>query len=80
MLTGAVPLVPADARHHLGALVPAGVAGFPCASRREWRVRAQLLQKDAALRAAMSRTAAAYAREELCQAGRHREVWRRALV
>ena len=33
----------------------------------------------AGLRAAMSRAAAAYARDELCQASRHREVWRRAL-
>lgn len=79
MLTGAVPLVPADARHHLGVLVPDGVAGFQCASRRQWRERAQLLQTDAGLRAAMSRAAAAYARDELCQAPRHREVWRRAL-
>lgn len=80
MLTGAVPLVPADARHHLRNLVPHGVGGFHCATAAEWREHAQALEADAGLRAKMSRAAREFAVEELCNAEQHREIWREALA
>jgi hypothetical protein len=79
MLSGAVPLIPANPRHRLHLLVPHGVAGFHNKTRRDWRRHAQLLQGDVELRRRMSRTAAEYAREELCNAGQHRTVWRAVL-
>ena len=79
MLTGAVPLIPADPRHHLPHLVPHGVAGFHCARAADWRRWAQALQGDATLRRTMSRAAGEYARDGLCDPTRHREVWRTVL-
>ena len=54
MLTGAVPLVPADPRHHLHQLVPHGVAGFHCATRADFARYARELQGDAGRLAEMS--------------------------
>ena len=55
------------------------LAGFHCAKRVEWRARARLLHEDAGLRARMSAEAGEWARGELCDAARHRAVWRRVL-
>ena len=79
MLTGAVPLIPANPRHHLHLLVPHDIAGFHNKTRRDWRRHARLLQSDLPLRRRMSRAASEYAREELCNAEKHREVWRSVL-
>ncbi len=77
MLTGAVPLVPADRRHHLHALVPHGQAGFHCATRAEFGHYARRLEADDALRLKMSRQARAWAEKKLCNTEEHRERWRR---
>jgi len=77
MLTGAVPLVPADRRHHLHALVPHGEAGFHCDSQEEFGHYARLLEEDPVLRLRMSRRAREWAETKLCNADEHRALWRR---
>ena len=76
MLCGAVPLVPRGGGHHLEHLVRHGVAGFLCADRGEFAEYARLLQDDAARRFQMSRAARDWAAGELCDAERHRRMWR----
>jgi hypothetical protein len=76
MLTGAVPLVTGAARHHLRNLVPHGEGGYLCGAKAEWRAHAQRLQGDVALRRRMARAARDHAERELCDAARHRAVWR----
>ena len=79
MLTGAVPLIPADPRHHLYQLVPHGAAGFHCRTPGEWGTYARWLQEDTGLRRKMSRTAREWAEHSLCNAQSHRAAWREAL-
>ena len=79
MLSGAVPLVPADPRHHLHRLVPHGVAGYHCRPRGEWGKYARLLQRDAPLREGMARAGRDWAARVLCDPARHRAVWREVL-
>ena len=79
MLCGAVPLVPRGGGHHLEHLVRHGVSGFLCADRGEFAEYAQRLQKDAALRFQMSQQAREWAEHELCNAERHRGMWRAVL-
>lgn len=83
MLTGAVPLISGGReglRHHLRHLVPHGTGGFHCQGRRDFAAKARLLAEDPSLRQKMSREASAHARETLCDARRHREVWRTLLL
>lgn len=79
MLCGAVPLVPRGGGHHLEHLVRHGVAGFLCADRGEFAEYARLLQEDAPRRFQMSRQAREWAEHELCNADRHRRMWREVL-
>jgi glycosyltransferase involved in cell wall biosynthesis len=80
MLTGCVPLVPGDARHHLRELVPHGECGYVCESREDWREFAQRLQRDDSVRRRMSRAASEFARDVLCRNVRHSETWEEALA
>jgi hypothetical protein len=75
MLCGVVPLVPADPRHHLHRLVPHGVAGFHCATPRDFQRYARLLQADNARLAAMSFAARAWAVDRLCRREAHLARW-----
>ena len=75
MLSGAVPLVPADPRHHLHQLVPHGAAGFHCATRADFTRYARLLQTDASRLAEMSAYARKWAVGRLCDAQDHRARW-----
>lgn len=75
MLTGAVPLVPADPRHHLHRLVPHGEAGFHCATRADFSRYARLLQADAARLAEMSACAREWAVGRLCRVDDHLARW-----
>ena len=77
MLTGVVPLIPADKRHHLHALVPHGEAGFHCANQAEFGHYARLLERDEKLRLQMSRRAREWAETRLCNAAEHLALWRR---
>jgi glycosyltransferase involved in cell wall biosynthesis len=76
MLCGAVPLVPADPRHHLHRLVPHGEAGFHCACREDFGHYARLLETDIALRDRMSRAARRFAEQQLCNVSDHLSRWR----
>ena len=77
MLTGAVPLIDGNPRHHLRNLVPHGVAGFHCGPAAEWRHHARTLAADSTMRAQMSRAAADYTRDVLCRPEQHRALWHR---
>jgi hypothetical protein len=77
MLTGAIPLVPSDRRHHLHNLVPHGQAGFQCASDADYGRFARLLEADLSLRRQMSCAAHDWALREHCDARRHIELWKR---
>lgn len=76
MLSGIVPLVPADPRHHLHRLVPHGVAGFHCAEAADFARHARALQADPARLAAMSSRAREWAAETLCRSADHLARWR----
>ena len=80
MLTGAVPLVSGEPRHHLRELVPHGEAGFLCRTPEEWREHAQRLQRDGELRRRMARAARRFAESELCGARPHLQSWQAALA
>lgn len=76
MLSGVVPVVEGDERHHLCRLFPHGVAGFHFNSRVECRGIVKELARNGEMRARFSRTAGEYAREVLCNPHEHRERWR----
>jgi glycosyltransferase involved in cell wall biosynthesis len=80
MLTGCVPLVSGDSRHHLRALVPHGVGGFLCSTPEEWQECAQRLRRDESLRRKMSRAARQFVEEQLCGARQHLATWEHALM
>lgn len=75
MLTGAVPIVPADRRHHLHHLITHGESGFLCETRADFAKWTQLLANDTALRDRMSRAARAHAVVKLCDPDEHRRMW-----
>ena len=77
MLTGAIPILSADPRHHLRNLITDGVSGFLCATRDEFGARCRQLQQDTELRCRMSRQAREYAVEEHCNEAQHLELWSR---
>jgi len=76
MLTGAVPIVPADRRHHLHHLITHGESGFLCETRADFARWTQLLANDTALRDRMSLAARAHAVGKLCDPDEHRRLWR----
>ncbi|HWB07319.1 MAG TPA: glycosyltransferase [Verrucomicrobiales bacterium] len=76
MLCGAVPLVPADKRHHLHNLVPHEIAGFHCETAADYRRYAQLLRNEPKLLKALSQAARAWAVERLCRPEEHLALWR----
>jgi glycosyltransferase involved in cell wall biosynthesis len=80
MLTGCVPLVSGEPRHHLGELVPHGVGGFLCTTPEDWRESAQRLRKDELLRRKMSRAAREFSENELCGVRSHFQNWQKALA
>ncbi len=77
MLSGVIPLLPADKEHHLCTLVSHGESGFLCTAPEEFGQCARLLEKDSALRVRMSERAHALAEQQFCNAEQHRECWRR---
>lgn len=76
MLSGVVPLVPADPRHHLHRLVPHKHAGFQCGTPSDFRRYARRLQGDADLLAGMSARAREWAVHHLCRHDEHLGRWR----
>lgn len=76
MLTGVVPVVSRDSRHHLRNLVTHGESGFLCDSPEDFGKWTRLLARDAALRHRMSRQAREHAVTKLCDAEAHRRLWR----
>ena len=79
MLTGAVPVLPADTRHHFVRLAPHILTSAQCPAPRHWREQVQLLAERRDIRRAVSNLAATFAREELCDAAKHRASWQAAL-
>ena len=75
MLTGAIPLLPTGAEHHLQSLVEHGSSGFLCQDSGEFGRFARELENNPALRHQISRQARARA-EKLCDADEHRRYWR----
>ncbi len=75
MLSGAVPLVPADARHHLHRIVPHGIAGFHCAHQDDFARHARRLQASPGELASLSLQARRWAEENLCVPAGHRRRW-----
>ena len=68
-----------DDMNEKARMIPHGVAGVLCGTAAAWRAAAQGLAGDRGARLAMGRVAAQFAREELCDAGRHRASWLAAL-
>lgn len=77
MLTGVVPLIESDPRHHLRELVPHGTAGFHCDGNADFRKYARRLEQDPDLRRSMSFEARRFAVERLCNREDHLNHWRR---
>jgi len=75
MLTGAVPLVPSDRRHHLRNLVQHGTAGFHCDGPPDYARYGKLLQDDPVRLAEMSRAARNWAETRLCNPAKHVALW-----
>jgi hypothetical protein len=80
MLTGAPPILPRGAGHHLQELVEHGVSGFLCETEREFGQRTRQLQADPELLATMSAAARHHAEHRLCNAVEHRAWWRRVFA
>ena len=79
MLTGAVPVLPADTRHHFVRLAPHILTSAQCPAPQHWREQVQCLAERRELRHAVSKLAATFAHEELCDAAMHRASWQAAL-
>lgn len=80
MLTGVIPVVPADPRHHLHRLIVHGESGFAFRDYAECREYVRQLAGDAGLRKRMSRNARERAVTVLCNAEEHLRIWERALA
>ena len=80
MLTGAVPILPADTRHHFTQMLPQFVTAAFCEKKIEWCREAQTLHEEPGVRHFISRHSAAFARGELCDAAKHRASWQAALA
>jgi glycosyltransferase involved in cell wall biosynthesis len=78
MLTGAVPVVPIG--HQFDKLMVPGESGFICKEFREFKAVMRELYENYPLRMKISRQAAAYAREHLCNPEEHRKKWIEALT
>jgi len=76
MLTGAVPIVPDGAGHHLEKLVAHGVSGFLCGSEAEFGEHARALQDDPSLLRRLSAGAREDACKRHCDPEIHRQRWR----
>ena len=79
MLSGAFPVLPSSPRHHFKKMIPQFGAGTFCRTKKEWIREVQVLCKDRATRHIVSRWTAEFAREELCDAAKHRASWCAAL-
>jgi hypothetical protein len=77
MLTGAVPIVPSG--HHFHNLLVHGESGFICEEFHQYRDCVHELYENYPARTKMSVTAAAFAREHLCNPEKHRQLWLEAL-
>ena len=74
MLTGAIPLVsPGD---HLEQLFVHGESGFVCRDFLQYQEYARLLRLDGDIRRKISARCRVHAERELCDASRHRKVWK----
>ena len=78
MLTGCIPLVPGG--HHFAQLIPSGEAGFICRDFLEYQGWAQKLFYDKPWREQVALNCSEHARHELCNADKHRELWREAFA
>jgi glycosyltransferase involved in cell wall biosynthesis len=78
MLTGAVTLVPGG--HQFHKLMVHGESGFICREYSEWKATVLELYENYPLRQKVSRQAAEYAREKLCNPEEHRRRWIEALT
>jgi len=79
MLSGAVPVVPADPRHHLHGLVPHGTAGYHAVGREEFGRHVRRLQGDPDLLAVLSGQARDWAVHRLCRRDDHLARWHELL-
>src|SRR5262249_31198065 len=74
MLTGLPVVVPAG--HAFPSFVEQGETGFVCAHFAEYRDACRALQGDPGLRRAIGLAASRFAREAICDRGRHVGAWR----
>jgi len=74
MLTGCIPLVPEG--HHFAQLIVSGESGFICGDFLEYQTWAQKLYYDFPWRKKVALQCWRHATHELCDAGKHRRVWR----
>lgn len=74
MLTGCIPLVPAG--HHFGELIVSGESGFICSDFLEYQTWAQKLYYDFPWRKKVALQCCRHATHELCDAEKHRQIWR----
>jgi hypothetical protein len=77
MLTGCIPLVPAG--HHFAQLMVSGESGFICRDFLEYQSWARKLCCDYPWRKKIARQCWSHATHELCNAEKHRALWREAL-
>ncbi len=75
MLCGVVPLLPADAKHHLRNLVKHGDSGFLCENEAEFSKYARILESDSNLLAQCSHRAREDAVHRHCTASEHIRLW-----
>jgi hypothetical protein len=78
MLSGVVPLLPADPKHHLCNLVQHGQSGFLCENDTDFGKYARMLEDDPQLLAHCSRRAREDAAHRLCDAPEHIRLWESA--
>jgi len=77
MLTGCVPVVPSG--HQFHKLIVHGESGFICTKFDEWKAAVCELFENYPYRMKISKQAAQYAREHLCNPEEHRRIWIEAL-
>ena len=76
MLTGCIPLVPGG--HHFGQLMVSGESGFICRDFLEYQSWARKLRLDYPWRKKIAHQCWSHATHELCNADKHRALWREA--
>jgi hypothetical protein len=79
MLSGALPILPLNLKHHFTQMVPQLEGALYCRNKNEWGAEVRAVSWERAVLHMYQRLSAEFARDFLCVAAHHRASWQAAL-